>query len=280
MEYVGRAPSPPLDAFVERIWQLSGAPRRRERVLPNGGTVDLVINLGDDAVEVSDPDDPSWVRACSGAVVRGSATRSFVISPPRGGVVGVHFRAGSAWPFLGISPSEIVDDQVALEEVWGDGARRLRDELVAARSARERFRRLEAALLERLRRGRPAHPAAHAGVAALGASGARVGAVASALGLSRRRFVEVFEREVGVTPKLFARLQRFHGVKRRIAALGGPPCWATFALGCGYFDQSHMIRDFVEFSGMSPLGYLRQRSGDAWLDHLVHAYPNGAGVKR
>jgi len=284
MEYVGRTAAPPLDAFIERIWQFSNAPPRlRERVLPGGGAVDLVINLGDDEVEISDPDNPKWSRACSGAVVRGGSTRAFMIdSRPRGSVVGVHFRVGAAFPLLGISPSEIVDGHVQLEDIWGCAGRDLRDQLVEARTPSERFRLVEAALIARLRRARPGHPAVGAAVDALraGRNAARVGEVASAVGLSRRRFIEVFEREVGLTPKLFSRLQRFHHVKQRIAALGGPPCWATFALASGYFDQSHMIRDFVEFSGMSPLGYLREQTGETMFDHMVHAYPDHRGPRR
>jgi AraC-like DNA-binding protein len=34
--------------------------------------------------------------------------------------------------------------------------------------------------------------------------------------------------------------------------------WGQLALEQGYFDQSHLIRDFVEFSGLSPADYLRR----------------------
>jgi AraC-like DNA-binding protein len=276
MEYLGRTPPPPLDAFVERIWYCSDAPpQARERVLPSGGSVDLVVNLVDDEIQIHDPDKPGSVRGCSGAIVRGSATRSFFVdSRHRAVMVGVHFRPGRAFPFLGISPAEIVDTHVQLDDVWGSDGRNLREQLLAARSPSERFRLLEAVLLRRLRRARPGHPATHAAVAALSApaSAVRVTDVAAMVGLSRRRFIEVFEREVGLTPKLYARLQRYHSVKHRIAVLGGPPCWATFAVACGYFDQSHMIRDFAEFSSMSPASYLRCRTGETMFDHMVHAY--------
>jgi methylphosphotriester-DNA--protein-cysteine methyltransferase len=105
-----------------------------------------------------------------------------------------------------------------------------------------------------------------------------VAQVATAVGLSHRRFVELFAREVGLTPKLYARLQRFHRVKQRIATLAGPPSWATFAIDCGYCDQSHMIRDFVEFSSMSPASYLRCRDDETLFDHVVHAYPAKPGA--
>lgn len=277
IEYLGRTPPPPLDAFIERIWYCSAAsPHARERVLPGGGALDLVINLAEDEIRIYDRDDPGSVRAHSGAVISGTHTRSYLIDPrQRASVVGVHFRPGGATPFLGISPSEIVDAHVEIGDLWGCGGRSLREQLIEAGSAGARFRILEAALLQRLRCARPGHPATRAALAAFHARGddARVADVAAVVGLSRRRFIEVFEREVGLTPKLYARIQRFHRVKQRIAALGAPPSWATFALACGYFDQSHMIREFVGFAGMSPAAYDRCRTGETMFDHLVHAYP-------
>jgi len=63
---------------------------------------------------------------------------------------------------------------------------------------------------------------------------------------------------VGLKPKLFNRVQRFQQVltlAHRIAAHN----WAQLALDYGYFDQSHLIRDFLAFSGLSPTDYLRRR---------------------
>lgn len=280
MLYVGRAPVPPLDRFIERLWYCSdpnadpGGPPR-ERVLPGGGCVDLVVNLVDDDVRIYEPGDPPAVRARAGALVCGGYTKSFFVEPgQRKAAVGVHFRPGAALPFLGISPAEIVDTHVPLDDVWGSQSRNLRERLVEASSPSERLALVEAVLLRRLERARPGHPAARAAVAALSVKGnaARVADVATAVGLSRRRLVEVFEREVGVTPKLYARLQRFHSVKQQLASRGEPASWAAFALTSGYFDQSHMIRDFVDFAGMTPTGYLESRTGETRLDHLVHAY--------
>lgn len=282
MEYFGRIPAPPLDTFIERIWYCSDTPSHaRERVLPGGGTLGLAINLVEAELQIYDPENPGAVRAHGGALVSGAATRSYLYDPrQRASVLGVHFRPGGAFPFLGISPSEIVDSHVPLEDLWGSGAQLLREQLLETGSPRERLRLVEAALLRRLRQARPGHPAVRAAVVALrdGGKGARVAEVAVAVGLSRRRFIEVFEREVGLTPKLYARLQRFHVVKQRIATLGGPLSWATFAVECGYFDQSHMLRDFVEFSSMSPASYLLGRADETLFDHVVHAYPRSPGV--
>lgn len=280
MQYLGRTPAPPLDRFIERIWYCSDAPpHARERVLPSGGSLGLAINLVDEEFQIFDPDNPGSVRAHAGALVCGAYTRSYSYDPrQRAALVGVHFRPGGAFPFLGISPSEIADTHVPLDDLWGSGSRNLREQLLEGGSPSERLELVEAALLRRLRNARqtrPGHPAVGAAVHALreGGNGARVAAVAAAMGLSRRRFAEVFDREVGLTPKLYARLQRFHHVKQHMATLGGPASWATFAVECGYFDQSHMLRDFVEFSGMSPASYLLGRADETRFDHVVHAYP-------
>jgi AraC-like DNA-binding protein len=89
-----------------------------------------------------------------------------------------------------------------------------------------------------------------------GSSPTTVRNVCDRVGLSHRRFIEVFKAEVGLTPKLFHRVQRF----QRILALAREyraPDWSRLALDCGFFDQSHLIRDFVEFSGFSPEDFAR-----------------------
>lgn len=285
MQYLGRTPAPPLDRFIERIWYCSDAPSHaRERVLPSGGSVGLAINLIEEDFQIYEPDEPSSVRAHGGALVCGTYTRSYTYDPrQRAALVGVHFRPGGAFPFLRVSPAELVDTHVSLDDLWGSGSRNLREQLLEGGSPSQRLGLVEAALLRRLQQAQQArqpHPAVSAALAALrrGGNGARVAAVAEAVGLSRRRFAEVFEREVGLTPKLYARLQRFHQVKQHMATLGGPESWATFAVECGYFDQSHMLRDFVEFAGMSPAGYLLGQADETSFDHVVHAYRGEVGA--
>jgi transcriptional regulator GlxA family with amidase domain len=83
--------------------------------------------------------------------------------------------------------------------------------------------------------------------------------IAGSIGLSQRQFIQVFTNEIGMTPKLFCRVQRF----QRVLALvrqNAAPDWARLAMDCGYFDQSHMIRDFLAFSGFSPSDYLRRQN--------------------
>ena len=120
---------------------------------------------------------------------------------------------------------------------------------------------MEAALLEAARGNVQGHRAVRYAVGAL-ASASRPRSVASvvdAIGLSQRRFIEIFRNEVGVTPKAFARVRGFSmssaGSNTTRKSTGRP--WRSAP---GIFDQAHFIHDFREFAGVSPSMYLKHRS--------------------
>jgi len=72
--------------------------------------------------------------------------------------------------------------------------------------------------------------------------------------LHAAQFIRRFEQAVGLTPKRYARVLRF-GVLLPSLARCGPRDWARIAAGAGYFDQSHLIREFRQLSGMAPGAY-------------------------
>ncbi len=75
----------------------------------------------------------------------------------------------------------------------------------------------------------------------------RIAELASALGVGERRLERAFRAHVGVSPKTFARIARF-GAAWRALELGGRPV----EIAQGYFDQPHLVRDFVAFACDSP----------------------------
>ncbi len=116
---------------------------------------------------------------------------------------------------------------------------------------------LEVELLARLAERRTRHPAVGYALSEFrrGPHASRVSRVSGAIGLSQRRFIQVFRQEVGLTPKLFCRVRRFQRVLSRIYRHEDIE-WADVAVGCGYFDQAHFIHDFRAFSGINPTAYL------------------------
>jgi AraC-like DNA-binding protein len=260
-------PRPPLSDFVEVFWHYDGPdpPHSRERCLPTG-TVEIVVNLSDNEARAYDRRDAYRPRSFRGPLVCGAHSGFFVIDTAgQRSTMGVHFKPGGAFPFLG-SAGELRDALVPLEALWGARAAELRDRLLDAATAQTRFRVLEQALLARATRLSGRHPAVALALDEFqkAPQRLRVSEVARWSGISHRRFIRAFDEEVGLTPKLFCRIQRFQRALRLVEN-GQRVEWADVALGCGYFDQAHLINDFRAFSGVTPTAYLEIRG-----DHFNH----------
>jgi AraC-like DNA-binding protein len=265
-------PKPPLSKFVNSFWLCEGyEPEHTERILPTG-TLELAINLRQNELRFYNAEHRENCSRFSGAVVSGAHGRSFTPDPAEEvSIIGVHFKPGGAFPFLGLPAGDLADTHVDLEMLWGQSADRLRERLCEARTSAERFRLLQEALLGHLCHGVEQHYAVSAALDMFVKDHAapRVREAAKYVGLSQRRFIQVFKAEVGMTPKLFSRIQRFQQARTFIQQ-NPSPNWTAVALDRGYFDQSHLIREFLEFSGLSPTEYINRLSTHAqrYLPHF------------
>lgn len=252
LRYASRPPTPALGKLVEYLWSSQGAPAHaQERVVPTG-TLELAVSLVDDKAGISDP---IGGGSFSGAFVAGAYRRPFTFNTrENASVVGVHLRPGYAGVILGVPPGQLTDQHVDLEALWGRRARELRERLCAATTTHQRFAILEAELAARLDERR-VHPAVIHALDALARPEARVADIAKNVGLSQRRLIELFTAQVGLTPKRFARVLRFH----RAAALARRAAfdWTRVAHESGYYDQAHLIRDFRELAEVTPRDLLR-----------------------
>jgi AraC-like DNA-binding protein len=256
-------PAPPLSAHVESLWIYKGiaAGGGTERILPTG-TLELVINLRQDHLSFHDPDRAGRVSRFSGAIISGAHGCGLIPrNPDQIFLIGAHFKPGGAFPFLGLPAVEFADTHADLASVWGSSADPLRERLCEAKTSEQQFHILEHALLQRLRRDVEKHYAVQAALEIFerNTEGTKISETAKYVGLSQRRFIQAFKTEVGLTPKLFSRIQRFQRARITIQRTSTPD-WPGLALDLGYFDQSHLIREFVEFSGLSPTDYLTRQT--------------------
>ena len=155
---------------------------------------------------------------------------------------------------LGVPASELVDQSVALEElVAPERIDALHERLARAPSDAARADAV-AHLLEQLCFARD--PAVTRAIALLDTEVSSVRALAAALGLSERQLERRFLAAVGVTPKRFAGLRRF---ERAVRLAQTEPTLAQAAVAAGYYDQSHLVRDFRRYAGASPTALLRSQ---------------------
>jgi AraC-like DNA-binding protein len=271
MRFSSHKPAPLLSGFVDNFWHYEGyeGEHSNERILPTG-TIELVINLRENELRIYNPEQLERCSRFSGAVVSGAYGKGFVgDTEEEAFIMGVHFKPGGAFPFLGVPADELADTHIDLETLWGSAAIRLREQLCETPSVADRFYLLEEALISHLFRPMEHHYAVSTALEALGQRiDVTVRDISKEVGLSQRRFIEIFKAEVGMTPKLFSRVQRFQRARATIHQQEETTDWADIAMECGYFDQSHLIRDFREFSGISPAAYLRQYN--RFIDRHMH----------
>jgi len=258
---VTHVPRPPLDQFVELLWFHEGlnCDHRLERVLPDG-SMELIINLRDEARHVFDSVTHRPRRSYHGSWFSGPHSKFIIIdTAPDASMIGAHFRPGGASAFTGLPLDEVRNSVVDLDAVWTDGPRSLRDQLLEAATPFAKFRILEEALLAHWRKVAPRHRAVLYALEHFTRQpqGITVGKVTNEIGLSPRRFIEVFTGQVGMTPKMFCRVRRFQQVLNEIRHSRNV-VWTDIAADCGYYDQAHFINDFKEFCGVTPGDYLEE----------------------
>ena len=86
-------------------------------------------------------------------------------------------------------------------------------------------------------------------------------------GVSLRTVQRLYSEYVGVGPKWVLQRYRLHEALAQLHQ-GPDTDWARFALGLGYYDQAHFVRDFRAPVGRTPVRYERQRRDGPGRDHF------------
>ncbi|WP_211178330.1 MULTISPECIES: helix-turn-helix domain-containing protein [Brasilonema] len=259
MIYQTYLPQSLLSQFIEFFWMREGEHLSavQTRLLPMG-MMELVINLHEDSIPLFDRQSRVQRGSTNGTMLCGTHSENFIAQVDRKiSVMGVHFRPGGGTAFFGLPAGELHNENISLDELWQGHAAELRDRLLKT-SLKNRFSVLERFLMQMLRS--PAlHPAVDFAVQQFQRSTLpTVRAVTDQIGFSTRHFNQLFRDQVGLTPKLFCRIQRFQQVLN-LLALKNQVNWMDIVFTCGYFDQAHLIHEFRAFADCTPTEYLSRR---------------------
>ncbi|CAM5250578.1 hypothetical protein RLIN73S_06970 [Rhodanobacter lindaniclasticus] len=153
-------------------------------------------------------------------------------------VMGVVFHPGGAHVLTGEDATTLAGRDVDLGDVFGGAAARLRDQLLHTAAPCDRLRLLTRWLARRLR-GNPVHPAIACALQRLAEQPQvqRIAPLVREAGLSERRFGMLFQRQVGMRPKHYARLLRFRAVVDHAQARPTVN-WSQVAADGGYFEPA------------------------------------------
>ncbi|MGW2151361.1 helix-turn-helix domain-containing protein [Nonomuraea bangladeshensis] len=275
MKYVSRAPRPPLDAFIDDLYYLEGAPPYARLTLPPMPAALLIVNLGA-PFRIRAGADPDTAEYADGCVVT-TPTRAFEFGyPPGTRSVGAHVKPWGLAPFLPMPAAELCDRPVTVEQVWGRAAiAELRERLAAADGPYEMLTLLERELMRRLRETAGLELVRRtSGVIAATSGAVAIGGLSVAAGVSSTHLARRFKELVGVTPKRLARTHRFAATVFAIDP-AGPIDWGELAGGAGYFDQAHFGHEFRAFTGLTPTRYVevRRRFLREHPGHVMDGWP-------
>lgn len=86
----------------------------------------------------------------------------------------------------------------------------------------------------------------------------QINQVARRQGISSRYLQKIFLQYTGLSPKLYSKIHRFQNSLLLVAQKESN--LTNIAYDCGYFDQSHFIRDFKNFTGVAPSAFSAEGS--------------------
>lgn len=251
-------PDPGLSEYIHCYWTLNGSDHYPpDEVCPGvpEPCLELVFNLSD---PVKCWVDDSLLIRFTGDFIVGSLVRQVQIEPTGSlRLFGVRFTPGGLYPFLSMPPVDLSDICVETEEVW-DLDQLGASQLIHAANptAGNLIRTFEEFFSNRLDDFRTKHGLMmEKAVAIIRSRKGRISVetLAGQLEISHRHLGRKFTALMGIPPKQLCRIFRIKHVLGHLKTTGCDS--ASLAIGSGYFDQAHFIRDFKYFTDKSPLKY-------------------------
>ncbi len=229
----------------------------------------FIASIGD-PIDVLAQTDPAQAPESYGFVLSGlQAAPALIASGGHEEGVAIELSPLGCRALLGLPARALWNTSVEADQVLGPGAIELRDRLGASSGWVGRFAACDDVLGRLLPGGNPAAtPLAEAWRLVVASGGLmHVADLAARVGWGRRHLADRFGEEFGLSPKLAARVVRFDRARRMLQSAGSPAI-ADVADVCGYYDRSHLNRDFVDLAGCSPNRWMAEelpsvQDGDA-----------------
>jgi methylphosphotriester-DNA--protein-cysteine methyltransferase len=247
-------PAEPLRPFIPAYWDVvvEGVGAVEDLLRPEWSAIRLVVS-GDWSFG---PSLDQMVPVPGNAIVHGVAAHAQWVRGEAGLAFNIPIAPMAWYRLIGKRASSFAERVSLLAELLGGDAERLYRDVAAARSLEERASATDTILLARLaatRRNRTSDLIEAVARAIADPECGTVSELAARAGLSQPQLGRLTRDSFGFLPKTLIRRERFLRMFHSMWGLSVND-WASF-LDPQYVDQSHMIRDFHHFIGMSPTRY-------------------------
>lgn len=259
MIFENHIPPPPFDDFIDSFIYFQGyCPEHNiERKVPDG-LVNLVFEL-DGIKRFVYENNADTIRCCCTRVWISGMHRKFITlsAHPDSEMFIISFKPGGAYPFLHKPVSHFTEKILDGAAAFGNEIFAFREKLLQAPDFSAKFRVAEKWLADQVDFSITPERAIQEAVACVhDNTTTRLDEIVVQSRYSRKQFIHLFKKYVGLTPKLYQRIVRFNEILQKVHQ-GEFVSWAQISADCGYFDQAHFIRDFKEFSGFNPSEFLK-----------------------
>ncbi len=258
MEYLTYRPHPELESLINLYWSLK-VPKQenycKQRIIPDG-CIEMAFVLGDDIKRYTSDDDYILQPR---AMVIGQFLDSFYIEP----VGNVNTFAVSFFPLgfsnlINKSMDDLVNKETALDQLFDNKiVKELESNIIHADSTQERIEIIEAFLFDRLKESKVVDQIIRTTVDIIYQREGNV-KIVNILGdeKSKRKNLErQFKRNIGLSPKKLVKVIRLQAALSLLLD-EEPHSLTKIAYSSDYYDQSHFIKDFKEFTGITPKEFL------------------------
>jgi AraC-like DNA-binding protein len=190
------------------------------------------------------------------AIVQGPSGqyRRFIIEQDFG-IFGAYLYPHAITDLFHLSSDEIRHETPSIQTALGRNGRQLEEQILSAHDNNERVGILSAYLLKSLNKSETGMGSLHSCIKQFihSREPIRINETAKKYCISARQLERKFKTITGFSPKTYSRITRF---QHALNNYGSPIKSLTdLAYECGYYDQSHFIHDFKEFSGYEPGTY-------------------------
>lgn len=253
MDYKTFIPHPDLNGFVRCYWTLEAPaeiPAQKQRIVPDG-CIEMIFHFGD-LYKQHLPDGTNLIQPR--CFVFGQITESLEIEPTgHTGIFSVRFQPDGFAPFIEKPIRDIENRAVPLNEVFGEDLSQLETEILTAKSTEERISKIDQFLLEKIGSKKFLDNITKSSIDLILQLNGQlsVGELSDQLKINRRQLERKFSEAIGLSPKQLSKIIRIQATLKMLANKQFTSLTAIAYEG-NYYDQTHFIKDFKEFTGMSP----------------------------
>ncbi len=247
-------PSEPLSVYVDRIWGWTDEAELPD-ILPGTGCelffYDNPPSLISDKSKLKLPKFHSGCTRYSGIKLSCDSKISFIA---------VRFRSSALRHFVPMNFSELTDNIFSGEELWGSVGAEFAEEVFSFVRIEDRIAVIQKNLLMLLSKHIKKDEWLDEFISGIyyANDGFSLSDYSENCSLSVRQIERLVVSAVGVPPKYFHRTARFQRVLRSIL-LSHSKSYLPAVYDCGYYDQSHFIRDFRYYTGKTPGEFLTSK---------------------